>query len=204
MSVDNEARHTFTDGVETALPPPPSVPTGRPRWRAAPSTRLVLGCLILVAGGFTGGVLEAKHTGTTSTTAARTATTTATRTGAVGGFAGGAGAGQTGTSTFGTVKLVDGSTIYVTTTDGSVVKVTTSGATKLSVSATGKASELKTGATIAVTGTADASGTIKATAVTQSGTTATSAPATAGAAATGGQGTPAAGSAAQPSGPPAG
>jgi hypothetical protein len=162
------------------------------KWRRLVSTRMVLGALILVAVGFGGGVLEAKHTGATSTSAAR-AGTGATRTGTTGGFGGAATTGTGNSATIGTVKLVDGSTIYLTSTDGSVVKVTTSGSTKLSVTATGKASELKAGSTIVVTGTTDASGDLKATAITQSGAAATGS--------TTGAGAPAG---ARPSGAPAG
>jgi hypothetical protein len=189
MSIDHGSRHTISDEQvgELATPAPDA---GRSRWRRLPSTGWVLGCLVLAATGFAGGVLEAKHTGATSAT---TAGATGARTG--GAAAPGAAGAAPGTApTIGTVKLVDGSTIYLTTLNGSVVKVTTSGTTKLNVSATGKASDLKAGATITVAGTTDASGNITATAVTQSGAAPTGSPAAAG------QSGASAGSAAKPSG----
>jgi hypothetical protein len=178
MSIDHGTRDAISDEPVDEFAPP-GITDERSRWRRVPSSGRILGCLVLAAGGFVGGVLEAKHTGTTSATTGGTTAAAGARTGAA-GFGGGGGAGQGATATIGTVKLVDGSTIYVTTTNGSVVKVTTSGTTKLSVSATGKATDLKAGATISVTGTTDASGTINATAVTQSGNAPTGSPAAAG------------------------
>jgi hypothetical protein len=195
MSIDRGTRDAISDESVDGFTPP-GMPKERSRWRRMPSAGLVLGCLILAAGGFVGGVLEAKHTGTTSATTGGATAAAGARTGA--GFVGGGGASQGATATIGTVKLVDGSTIYVTTTNGSVVKVTTSGTTKLSVSATGKATDLKAGAAITVTGTTDASGTINATAVTQSGNAPTGSPAAAG------QGSAGAGSAPTPSTAPTG
>ncbi|MDX6257468.1 MAG: hypothetical protein QOJ11_3802 [Frankiales bacterium] len=164
MSVDNETRDTIL--AESGEQTPATAKTS-PLWRRRPSSRLVLTCLILVAVGYLGGILEAKHTGTTSASAGGGAALGA-RTGAAPTAAGAAPTTATQSSIVGTVKLVDGSTIYLTESDGSVVKVTTSGATKLSVSATGSAKDLKTGSTIVVTGPTDASGGINATAVTQS------------------------------------
>ncbi|MDX6208524.1 MAG: hypothetical protein QOE24_915 [Frankiales bacterium] len=157
-----------------------------PWWRRRPSSRLVLTCLILVAVGYLGGVLEAKHRGTTSASAGAGAAAGG-RTGAAPTAAGAAPTGTGQSNVVGTVKLVDGSTIYLTEANGSVVKVTTSGTTKLSVSATGSAKDLKAGSTIVVTGPTDASGTINATAVTQSQSRTGGAPGAAGAAT--GQGT---------------
>src|SRR4051794_4626028 len=105
---------------------PEQLPDRHRRLRA-PSTRTVLASLLLVSVGFGGGVLEARHKGVTSGTAAT-----------AGGFAGAptartAAAGAPGATdavsgtTFGTVKLVDGDTVYLTTANGSVVKVSTSG-----------------------------------------------------------------------------
>ncbi|MBP2705569.1 hypothetical protein JOL79_17290 [Microbispora sp. RL4-1S] len=92
------------------------------------------------------------------------------RAGGAGGFggAGGGGAGG-GNVTFGTVKLVDGGTLYVQTATGGLVTVKTSRDTKVSVTKAGKLGDLKPGSTVVVNGAADAQGTVAATSVTQGG-----------------------------------
>lgn len=92
-------------------------------------------------------------------------------TGAAGG-AGGAGAAGGGTTTTGTVKLVDGTTIYVTDSSGNIVKVTTNGSTKVNLAKTGKVSDIKAGQTVTVSGTPDSSGDVAAGSVTEGGSTA--------------------------------
>ena len=81
--------------------------------------------------------------------------------------AGGQGAGGQGTgATVGTVKLVDGDAIYVTTSDGSIVKVkTTPGSTTITRSVSGAAADLQPGQTVVVQGAAGADGTVAATRV---------------------------------------
>jgi hypothetical protein len=93
--------------------------------------------------------------------------------GAQGGFQRGGGAAPGGTATAtgggattGTVKLVDGSTIYVQTPDGNVVTVKTDGKTKLSTATTSKLSAVKAGQPVTVQGPAAADGTVTATSVT--------------------------------------
>jgi hypothetical protein len=159
MSIDEAPTTAISDADREMAAP------ARRRLRT-PSTRTVLASLILVAAGFSGGVLEARHQGVTSTSSAVRApttgnTTTRTATGT---------STAAGGSTFGTVKIVDGDTIYLTTADGSVVKVTTSKSTKLQVSSAGSASDLATGATVVVQGTTDASGNLTATSISQSST----------------------------------
>ena len=95
----------------------------------------------------------------------------------------GAGAGTGGTSTAltgagggvfrrgggglttGTVKLVQGSTIYVTTTDGNTVKVTVPSSTAITKSVTTKLSGVHPGDRVTAVGTASSDGVIKATTV---------------------------------------
>ncbi|MFD7165854.1 DUF5666 domain-containing protein [Streptomyces violascens] len=77
--------------------------------------------------------------------------------------------GAAGGLTIGTVKLVDGSTIYVTDTQGNVVKVTTAGSTQVIESKSGKVSDLQPGQTVTVRGSQNASGDVAATTVTQGG-----------------------------------
>lgn len=166
----------------------------RPPRRKLPGVTAFLGAAVLISGGFLSGVLVQKHQGGSSSGAGggnaaalaaafgRTRTGTGTGTGATGatgtgttgtgatagGAAGGAGGAGAG-STVGTVKLVDGSTVYVTTTDGSIVKVTTSKSTTIKVTKNGTAQDLAPGTAVVVQGTAGADGVVTATSVTQGG-----------------------------------
>ncbi|WP_161789825.1 hypothetical protein [Streptacidiphilus neutrinimicus] len=150
-----------------------------PPRRKLPWLTLLL-CGGLVAGaGFVGGVLVEKNQTPTSSFGASGRNFSAsgrTGTGGGGGFGGGGfggggfgGSSAGGGTTIGTVKLVDGSTIYVTDTSGNIVKVTTGGSTKVSIAQSGKVSQLKPGATVTVRGAADSSGDVAATTVTQVG-----------------------------------
>ncbi|MDX6256570.1 MAG: hypothetical protein QOJ11_2904 [Frankiales bacterium] len=149
----------------------------RPPRRKLPGATAFLGAAVLVAGGFLGGVLTQKHQGGTSTGAGGNAAAVAaafrnrggTGTGAAAaGGTGGAAAGANGT-TLGTVKLVDGNTIYLTATDGSIIRVTTGSGTTIKVTKNGAASDLAPGTAVVVQGTPDASGVVKATTVTEAG-----------------------------------
>ncbi|MFD9723601.1 DUF5666 domain-containing protein [Streptomyces sp. NPDC059072] len=84
-----------------------------------------------------------------------------------GGANGGLGAG--GGLTTGTVKLVDGATLYVTDAQGNVVKVTTDTNTQVTESRSGKVSDLQPGQTVTVRGSRSPSGDVAATAVAQGG-----------------------------------
>ncbi|MFD8637575.1 DUF5666 domain-containing protein [Streptomyces sp. NPDC059533] len=84
-----------------------------------------------------------------------------------GGSNGGLGAGA-GLTT-GTVKLVDGATLYVTDAQGNVVKVTTDTNTQITESRSGKVSDLQPGQTVTVRGSRSPSGDVTATAVAQGG-----------------------------------
>jgi len=159
---------------------------------------VVLAGLVLLAGGFVGGLQAQKHWGTAST-ASRFPTggfgagagTGAGRYGGGTGRAGagayggggfgqgtggtgqGTGTGQTGAAaaaapaaTTGTVKLVDGSTIYVQTSDGNVVTVNTNGKTTVSAASKAALSSIKAGQTVTVQGAAGSDGAVTATSVT--------------------------------------
>jgi Cu/Ag efflux protein CusF len=158
------------------------------RW--ANRATVVIGALALVVGGFLGGAQVQKHFGTSTSApaagrggafgggnlgAARgggfggtgtggTGTGAATGTGA--GIGTGARGGAAGTPTSGTIKLVDGDTIYVQLANGDIVTVKTTGSTKVSIASSGKLSSLKTGEKVSVAGAADSSGTVTATTVT--------------------------------------
>jgi len=154
------------------------LPVRRRRQHLGLLSLLLCGALV-AAGAFFGGVLVEKHSvksttgtaslaaafaaargGTTATTGAggRTATTGGAGAGA-GGFGGGGGA------TVGSVTLIDGPNIYVTTTSGEVVKVATGPQSTFSITSTGTLRSVKPGDTVAVTGPANSEGTVTATAV---------------------------------------
>jgi hypothetical protein len=144
-------------------------------------TTLVVGGLVLIVGGFLGGVQVQKHYGKSSSTAA-TPNLAQLRSqfarGGEGGFGGGGFAGGgSGTPTgrasaapaaqTGKITLVDGSTIYVTLPNGTVLTVTTNSGTKVSVATSSKVSALKKGQTVTITGgTPDSTGKLTATSVT--------------------------------------
>lgn len=149
-------------------------------------TTLVLGGLVLLVGGFLGGVQAQQHWGVT-TPAAGTGRNGGFA-GFPGGFAGNAGRGGTPGSasggatapgaasggaasdtTTGTVKLVDGTTLYVQTSGGDTVTVKTDGATKVRTTQPGSLKKLKAGQKVAVQGSAPTDGTIAATTVTVGG-----------------------------------
>ncbi|KUL27445.1 hypothetical protein [Actinoplanes awajinensis] len=148
---------------------------------------VVLGVGLLLMGGFLGGVYSQKQWGASSTT---TSGFPGGGTGGRGNFAGGAGfpganasaapggaaaQGGTGTAaaaaagTTGTVKLVNGKTIYVQTADGSVVTVKTDGSTSVSTAKKGKLSDVKAGDAVTVEGATGTDGTVTATSVTAKG-----------------------------------
>ncbi|MCM4079661.1 hypothetical protein [Paractinoplanes hotanensis] len=135
---------------------------------------VVLGALVVLTGGFVGGLQVQKNYGTADTPAAARP----------GAFAGGqnragygaaAGAlpnlgGQATAAaaapTTGKVKLVNGTTIYIEKSDGSVVTVKTDGKTTVSTAATSKLSDVKAGQSVTVQGATGSDGTVTATAVT--------------------------------------
>jgi hypothetical protein len=137
----------------------------------------VLAGLLLVIGGFIAGSLVQKGIGGTGNSGATTASNG--RSGNFGGGGFGAGSGPrggtgqasgtgapSGAGTTGTVKLVDGTTIYLTTAAGEVVTVKTTGTTKVSTTQAGSLKNLKAGATVTVQGQTGADGTVTATTVT--------------------------------------
>lgn len=149
-----------------------------PPRRGLPWLTLLLSAGIVAAAAFTGGALVEKHhlNGTASASnpfaglgGARSGAGAGT--GRFGGAGAAAGTGAAaGGLTFGTVKLVDGSTIYVTDAQGAIVKVTTGASTKVTESRDGKVSDLKPGQTVTVRGTRGASGDISAATVTEGAT----------------------------------
>ncbi len=170
-----------------ALPPDArdiSAELAAPPRRRLPWGTLLLAACVVAALGFTGGVLVGKQrpdSGGTGFSAARgggaaggagRAAAAAGRTfGGRGAGGSGGAAGTSGGLTVGTVKLVDGSTVYVSDPQGDIVKVTTGKSTTVSTTATGKVSDLKPGQTVTVRGTSAPSGDLTATTITEGGPT---------------------------------
>jgi hypothetical protein len=144
------------------------------RRRLGPFTLVLVGLLVATSA-FAGGVMAEKaHVGTagTATAAARPAGTAA----AAGRFGAGAGTGSTGAgggATTGTVKLIDGTNIYITDSNGSVVKVATTPQSQISITASGSVTAIKPGDNVTVSGATGSDGTITAASVRDSGTGAT-------------------------------
>jgi hypothetical protein len=144
-----------------------------------PFTRALL-VLIVLSVGFLGGALVDRWQRPSSSSSSLASALSQFRraggggsggSGAAGGgaaaFFGGAGGGAGGGATVGTVKLVDGTNVYVQDTAGDDIKVTTSPSTQVTVSKPGKISDLTPGATVVVLGTASSDGTsIAATSIT--------------------------------------
>lgn len=127
--------------------------------RLANRATYILVALVIGVAGFVAGAQVQKSYGTASaSTAPRSTFPTALPSGFTfgnrGGNAGNAGTGGTGGTggrgVTGTVKLVDGTTLYVVEADGTVVTVKTSGTTTVAVP--GALGDLKPGQTVVVQG----------------------------------------------------
>jgi hypothetical protein len=159
-------------------------PEFRPRARRrAHALTFVLGGALLIAAGFFGGVLLQKHEdhGSTSAASGRGALaarfaglnggtgTGATGTTVAGGTGAGAGAGAGGSgrgfggfggagAVTGTVKLVDGSNVYVTDTSGNVVKIATGPSSQLTKTDPATTKDVAPGDVVIVRGTPNSDG----------------------------------------------
>ena len=133
--------------------------------RLANRATVVLAGLVLVIGGFVAGAQVQKNFGPAAS--APTAVPTGGRF-AGGGF-GGAGVvpSASGGATTGTVKFVDGTTVYLTMPNGDVVTVKTDGSTSIQLTQPGTVKDLSVGATVTVTGQAGGDGTVTATKITK-------------------------------------
>jgi hypothetical protein len=135
-------------------------------------TTLVLAGAVLVVAGFLGGVLVQKNYGTGAADnggAAALGNAIAARQSGGNAFPGGTGGGGgTGArnATTGTVKLVDGTTLYITTVDGETVTVKTSGTTTVRTEQTTALADVPVGATVSIQGTTGTDGVVAATQVT--------------------------------------
>jgi hypothetical protein len=150
------------DADEDAVP-------ARPRRRLLTPVTGGLVAVILVAGGFVGGVEVQKRQGSGSAASGLPAGVAARLAGGgsgAGGGAAGAGSGAASSATVGTVANVKGSTLYVTGTDGTTVKVRTRSSSKVTRNAASTPGAVHPGDTVVVQGDRAASGTITATSVT--------------------------------------
>lgn len=145
-----------------------------PRPRATRTT-LALGGLVLAVAGFVGGVITYKQFGTPASPAGfgqGPALGAGQNPGGFGGRGGPnatqapGGGGAAGAATTGTVKLIDGTTIYLTTPDGQTVTVRTSSTTSVRTEQATALTDVPVGATVSVRGTTAEDGTVTATTVT--------------------------------------
>jgi hypothetical protein len=173
-AADLLSRPPLTDDLAAAL-------AARPPKAKLPRVTLALSAAALICAGFIGGVAIEKNSvgsgGTGRAGGFNTSAFTGGRGGA-GGFGGGFGGGTgtgTGTGTgasgagnaiTGTITVVSGNTLYVTSASGTVYTVTLSGTTAISIAQSGTTADLKAGQSVTIAGTAGTNGDVTATSVT--------------------------------------
>ncbi|GIH18254.1 hypothetical protein [Rugosimonospora africana] len=158
------------------------------RWTSR--TTVALAGLVLLVAGFVGGAQVEKHWGTPNGGTGRPAAFPSGNPFAAGGFggrfggtggAGGAGGGTArggqnsggqssggqGGATNGTVKLVDGDTVYITTPQGQTVIVKTTGSTAVTVPQAGSLKDLAPGTSVTIQGQTGSDGSVNATSITK-------------------------------------
>jgi hypothetical protein len=160
-----------------------AVLTRRPRAKL-PSLTLVLAAIVVASAGFLGGVVVGKHDGSSGSGspasafrrfAAGASVTAGTGSGPGAGFGGrsggarggGGGGFASGNATIGTIKLIDGSTVYVQTSGGDIVQVSTSAGTKVTASSTVRVKDLQPGETVIVEGSKNSAGGVTAASISQ-------------------------------------
>jgi hypothetical protein len=161
--IDEMDPDDWLDEAEEADELPP-----RPRRRLLTPIPLALLAVLLIAGGFIGGV-EIQKGEESSASAGGATAGAASRFAALRGGAAGTGAGKTATGggaatggpgagaggsrpTTGTVAYLAGNTLYVTNPEGNTVKVNTSAATSVTKSVKTKVNGIHPGETVTVTG----------------------------------------------------
>ncbi|MBV2152744.1 DUF5666 domain-containing protein [Kitasatospora sp. SUK 42] len=142
-----------------------------PPRRKLPWLSLVLAGGVIATGAFAGGVWFQQNHGSSGATGKSARASAAPAAGGYGQNAGrrggqgqgqGQGAGQAGFAR-GTVKAVDGNTVYLTDANGNTIKVTTGDSTKVQLNKEGKVADLQPGQSVTVVGTPDSSGGYNAT-----------------------------------------
>jgi Cu/Ag efflux protein CusF len=137
--------------------------------RPVPRTTLALVGLVVLVSGFVGGILVQKSYGQAAPAAA--GNNVPANLPAGGAFPGQGGQGRGGnqsstSATTGTVKLVDGTTVYLTLANGDIATVKTSNSTTVAVQQSAALKDLKVGQSVTVQGSAGTDGIITATTVT--------------------------------------
>jgi hypothetical protein len=162
-----------SDDAFARLEAEPSLPG---RERATTSATWFLTALIGLGGAFIGGAAWGQRH--TKTPTATTATTVAGQ-GRSSGTGTQTGSGQGGTgqaaipttvlapATSGTIKLVDGRNVYVSTADGRTIKLVLGADGKVQVPAAGAITDLAAGNNVMWSGTTNADGTVTAATVTR-------------------------------------
>ncbi|HBJ73779.1 MAG TPA: hypothetical protein DDY88_08790 [Actinobacteria bacterium] len=146
-------------------------------------TRVLLGSLGIVLAFFAGSFVQQQFGSSASTSAfpggslpAGFAAGRFPGTGALTSTDGSTSTEQAAGVTVGSITLVDGTHVYVTTAQGTVVKVDVSPSTAITAQTTVKASELKEGQQVIVRGQAGSDGTVAATTITQGALSSAAAP----------------------------
>ncbi|HVA22302.1 MAG TPA: hypothetical protein VNN74_09440 [Candidatus Micrarchaeia archaeon] len=140
---------------------PPQPPAARPGGRRMRRVTGVLAAAVLLVAGFVAGIQVEKRSGVTP------APTTAAGGAATGGAAGiprGGALGGRGGAVVGTIKGIDGSTLYVTEASGNTVAVRTVGST-ITITSTGTLTKVHPGQTVLVRGTTAKNGSVSARSV---------------------------------------
>ena len=153
-----------------------AVLTRRPRAKL-PSLTLVLAALVVASAGFLGGIVVGKHYGSSGSSSLAQVRRIRRPLDHGGGSAGrrrrarpaawACGGFAAGNATVGTIKLIDGSTVYVQTSAGDIVQVATSAGTKVTASSTVPVKDLQPGETVIVEGSKNSSGGVTATSISQ-------------------------------------
>lgn len=127
--------------------------------------------LLVLAVGFAGGAFVEKRTASTSSSLPDFAALMAgggPPAGLGGNFPGG-GASAAGGVTTGTVKLVDGTSLYITDADGNTVKVVVPESVPVTTQSQTSLDDLVTGSTVIIRGETGDDGTLTATSVSEGG-----------------------------------
>jgi hypothetical protein len=148
-----------------------AVLTRRPRAKL-PSLTLVLAALVVASAGFLGGIVVGKHYGSSGSSSAasafrRFAAGASATAGSGPGVGGGGGGFAAGNATIGTIKLIDGSTVYVQTSGDDIVQVATSAGTRVTASSTVRVKDLQPGETVIVEGSKNSTGGVTAASISQ-------------------------------------
>ena len=170
---------TYTESPTLTDEPPPQDSRAAElvarRRKRLPALTLALALLVAAAVAFIGGVEVQKHWGATSASTAGGgfAAARAAAAGGASGFAGrggfGGATGGGGTGVSGTVTLIKGSTLYVTSASGNTVLVHTTAASAVTKTVAGTVTSIRPGSTVTVVGAAASDGSYTASQVTVGG-----------------------------------